>query len=341
MKEMIESDTQIGIISYGLYTPAGFETAEEVSSRSGLTPVEVRALSLERKCRPTQEDQPIPMAVKAAKLAFERAGGIKPEEVDLVLWTGEEYKDYIAQTASIRVQEETGCRNAWAFDLVDQGVTTVLGLRIARDMMIGDQTIKTVLLAGGARNVDLVDYTNPDTFFMLPFSASGGAVLLRRGHDCNILGDIELTVDCEMADEIYVPGGGTEIPFKEDNLNSKIMFFQTPRPEKVKDYLDRRWPQVLAETAQKVLSGHSPDYLALRHLSPSQRQVVLYQLGVRPEQSPALDQWGCHGTNDCLLSLELGIKSQAVKEGSLVALVAGGIGFTYAAALIRWGSSKG
>ena len=145
-------------------------------------------LGIERKCKPTPEDQPIPMAVKAAKQAFERAGGIKPEEVDLVLWTGEEYKDYIAQTASIRVQEETGCRNAWAFDLVDQGVTTVLGLRIARDMMIGDQTIKTVLLAGGTRNVDLVDYTNPDTRFMLPFSASGGAVLLRRGHERQYLG---------------------------------------------------------------------------------------------------------------------------------------------------------
>ncbi len=331
---------QIGIVSYGLYTPAGFETAEEVSARSGLSLEAVRALGLERKCRPDREDQPVPMAVRAAELAFARAEGIKPGEVDLVLWTGEEYKDYIAQTASIRVQEETGCRNAWAFDLVDQGVTTVLGLRIARDMMIGDRTINTVLLAGGTRNVDLVDYTNPDTRFMLPFSASGGAVLLRRGHGRNILGDIEFTVDCEMADEVYVPGGGTEIPFREDILDSKIMFYQTPRPEKVKKYLEERFPQALAETAQKALSGLSPDYLALRHLIPTQRTTVLNQLGLRPEQSPALDRWGCHGTNDCLLSLELGIKSKAIKEGSLIALVAGGIGFTYGASLVHWGPFK-
>lgn len=337
---MNKENTPIGMVSYGLYSPAGFETADEIAARSGLTPDEVRALGLERKCQPAPEDQPVPMAVKAAKLAFERAGGIKPEEVDLVLWTGEEYKDYIAQTASIRVQEETGCRNAWAFDLVDQGVTTVLGLRVGRDMMIGDKTINTVLLAGGTRNVDLVDVSNPDTRFMLPFSAGGGAVLLRRGHDRNILGDIELTVDSEMADEVYVPGGGTEIPFKADNLNSKIMFFQTPRPELVKNYLDGRWPQALAETAQKVLAGLSPDYLALRHLTPAQRSAVLDQLGVKPEQSPALDQWGCHGTNDVLLSLDLGLKSGAVKDGSRVVMVSGGIGFTYATALIHWGSFK-
>ncbi|MBI5582860.1 MAG: hypothetical protein HY892_03460 [Deltaproteobacteria bacterium] len=338
---MNNTDAQIGMVSYGLYTPAGFETADGIAARSGLTPDEVSALGVERKCKPTPEDQPVTMAVKAAKQAFERAGGIKPEEVDLVLWTGEEYKDYIAQTASIRVQEETGCRQAWAFDLVDQGVTTVLGLRIARDMMIGDETIKTVLLAGGTRNVDLVDYTNPDTRFMLPFSAGGGAVLLRRGHDRNILGDIELTVDSEMADEVYVPGGGTEIPFRADNLDSKIMFFQTPRPEKVKTYLEDRWPQALAETAQKVLAGQIPDYLALRHLTPAQRAAVLDRLGVGPEQSPALDQWGCHGTNDVLLSLDLGLKSGSVKDGSRVVMVSGGIGFTYAAALIRWGSFKG
>ncbi|MFH0786821.1 MAG: 3-oxoacyl-[acyl-carrier-protein] synthase III C-terminal domain-containing protein [Pseudomonadota bacterium] len=338
---MIRTVDQIGMVSYGLYTPAGFETADEIASRSGLTPAEIRALGIERKCKPTLEDQPIPMAVKAANQAFERADGIKPEEVDLVLWTGEEYKDYIAQTASIRVQEETGCRNAWAFDLVDQGVTTVLGLRIARDMMIGDQSIKTVLLAGGTRNGDLVDYSNPDTRFMLPFSAGGGAVLLRRGHERNILHKVAFMVDPEMADEVYVPGGGTEVPFSADNLNSKIMFFQTPRPEVVKTYLEGRWPQALAEAAQKVLSGHSPDYLALRHLNPAQRTAVLKQLGLNPEQSAALDQWGCHGTNDVILSLDLGLKSGALKDGSRLVLVSGGIGFTYAAALIRWGFFQG
>ena len=329
--------TNIGIVSYGLYLPAGTETAEQIAARSGLSIEAVRGLGIEGKCRPEAEDQPVTMAVKAARQALERAEGINPEDVDLILWTGEEYKDYIAQTASIRLQEEVGCRKAWAFDLVGQGITTVLGLRIARDMMISDANINTVLLAGGTRNVDLVDYTNPDTHFMLPFSASGGAVLLRRNYDRNRLGEIVLTVDPEMADEIYVPGGGTEIPFREDNLNSKIMFFQTPHPEKVAAYLNQRFPQALAEAAQKVLPDAAPDFLALRHLAPAQRTLVLNRLGIRPDHSPALDQWGCHGTNDVLCSLDFGIKGGTLKDGSRVVLLAAGIGFTYAAAVIYWG----
>ena len=137
----------IGVVSYGLYIPDGFETADAVAEKSGLTVDAVKALGIERKFIPATDDQPVTMAVKAAKQAFKGARDIKPLDVDVVLWTGEEHKDYIAQTASIRLQEEVGCCNAWAFDLVGQGVTSILGLRVARDLMIGDQTVNTVLLA--------------------------------------------------------------------------------------------------------------------------------------------------------------------------------------------------
>jgi len=332
---MIAPQGKIGIVSYGLYTPEAFETAEDLAARSGLTLPEVRTLGIERKCRPSREDQPVTMAVNAAKQAFDRAGEIEPEDVDLILWTGEEYKDYVAQTAAIRLQEEVGCRRAWAFDLVGQGVTTLLGLRVARDMMRSDPTINTVLLAGGTRNVDLVDCRNPHTHWLLPLSASGGALVLRRDGR-HTLEEIILVVDPEMADEVYVPGGGTEIPFSADNLGSAIMFYNTPHPEIVSDYLAGRWIEALTEAAARALGGRSADYLALPHLSPAQRDAVLSRLGVSPERSAPLDHWGCHGTNDALISLDLAVKNGWIREGSCVVLVSGGIGFTYAAARIHW-----
>lgn len=336
---MEEDQLSIGIVSYGLYLPDSFETAEEVSVRAGIAVGEVRGLGIERKCRPAKDDQPVAMAVKAAKQAFAGTEEVRPEEVDVVIWTGEEYKDYIAQTPSIRLQEEVGCSRAWAFDLVGQNVTSIQGIKLARDLMAGDETINTVLLAGGTRNVDLVDYTNRDTRFLLASSASGGALLLKRHHRSNRLVATAFRVDCEMSDEVYVPGGGTEIPFSADNLDSDIMFYQVQHPTMVRNYLERRWTGALSETAGKALSGYSPDYIALRHLSPLERSAVLKGLGVRPEQSAALEQWGCHGTNDVILSLDLGLKSGAIQDGFNVLLLTGGIGFTYAAALIRWGAA--
>jgi 3-oxoacyl-[acyl-carrier-protein] synthase III len=77
--------------------------------------------------------------------------------------------------------------------------------------------------------------------------------------------------------------------------------------------------------------------VALRHLRPIDRLEVLGALGVGPEQSTPLDLWGCHGTNDVILSMELGQQSGAIRDHSLVLLLSGGIGFTYASAAIRWG----
>ena len=298
---------------------------------------DLHALGIRERYLPSDEDQPVVMAVKAAQKALASANHLDPMEVDVVIWIGEEYKDYIAQTPSIRLQEETGCRNAWAFDLVAQGVTLIQGLRMARDLITGDDSIQTVLLAGGTRNIDLVDPKNPDTRFLIPCSASGAAAIVRKDYGRNVLLDTAFLVDSEMADEVYVPGGGTEIPFSPENLNTDVMYFQTPHPEKVADYLKQRWTVALGDIAKRLKGADKTAYLALRHLAPLDRKKVLEALNLASHQSMDLENYGHHGTNDPLISLDLGIKQNAVKDNDIVTLLTGGIGFTYAAASIRWG----
>jgi 3-oxoacyl-[acyl-carrier-protein] synthase-3 len=340
---MDQSAFQIGLVGYGLYLPQDFETAAAVAGRSGLTRERVTAdLGIEGKCKPARDDQPIPMAVEAARQALSRAPGVTPGDIDVVIWTGEEYKDYIAQTASIRLQEEVGARKAWAFDLVGQGVTSLIGMRVARDMMMGDPSIRTVLLAGGTRNVDLVDYTNPHTRWMLATSASGGAMVLRRDYPRNLLLSIAIIVDSDMADEVYVPGGGTLHPFSSENLGTESMYFHVPHPEIVDDYLDRRMATRIVEVVQEAMAtagllGRGPDYLALRHLRPHEQTRVLDAFDFRADQSDSLADVGHHGPNDVLISLDRGLRRGAIRDGARVALASGGIGFTYAAALLQWG----
>lgn len=327
----------VGIVSYGLCLPETIESADEIAAQYGMTVDELHALGIRQRYLPSDEDQPVAMAVKAARKALESANHMDPMEVDVVIWTGEEYKDYIAQTPSIRLQEETGCRNAWAFDLVAQGVTLIQGFRMARDLITGDDSIQTVLLAGGTRNIDLVDGKNPDTRFLMPYSASGGAAIVRKDYGRNMLLDTAFLVDSEMADEVYVPGGGTEIPFSPENLNTDVMYFQTPHPEKVADYLKQRWTVALGDIAKRLKGADKTAYLALRHLAPLDRKKVLKALNLASHQSIDLENYGHHGTNDPLISLDLGIKQNAVKNGDIVTLLTGGIGFTYAAATVRWG----
>ena len=77
--------------------------------------------------------------------------------------------------------------------------------------------------------------------------------------------------------------------------------------------------------------------MALRHLAPNDRQRVLDELHLGTEKSPPLTNWGHHGPNDVIISIDLGLKAGTIRQGSFVALASGGIGFNYAAALIQWG----
>jgi 3-oxoacyl-[acyl-carrier-protein] synthase-3 len=183
-----------------------------------------------------------------------------------------------------------------------------------------------------------VDYTNPDTRWLLPISASGGAVLLRRGYSANLLQETAFFIDPQMADEVYVPGGGTVHPFSPENLSTKIMYYQTPRPEIISQYLSLQFAKTLTEVIRRVAGTRkSLVYLALRHLSPKDRESVLRELNLSPEKSESLEEVGCHGTNDPLISLDLAMKRGAVSDGAKVVLASAGIGFSYAAAAIQWG----
>ncbi len=85
-------------------------------------------------------------------------------------------------------------------------------------------------------------------------------------------------------------------------------------------------------------SGDVPDYLALRHLWPKERAKVLGELKLRAESTDALTDMGHHGPIDVIISLDRGVKRKFIKNGSRVVLVSAGIGFTYGAALIQWGT---
>ncbi|MBC8443607.1 MAG: hypothetical protein H8D81_00675 [Deltaproteobacteria bacterium] len=49
-------------------------------------------------------------------------------------------------------------------------------------------------------------------------------------------------------------------------------------------------------------------------------------------------EFGHHGQNDQILSLELGIEEGRLKNGDLVLMIAAGIGYAWNALVMRWGT---
>jgi 3-oxoacyl-[acyl-carrier-protein] synthase-3 len=79
------------------------------------------------------------------------------------------------------------------------------------------------------------------------------------------------------------------------------------------------------------------DYLAILHFKRSAHEAVLGELGLGPENTTYLEDYGHLGQNDQVLSLELGLATGKVHPGSRIVFVGAGLGFVWAATVIRWG----
>ena len=79
------------------------------------------------------------------------------------------------------------------------------------------------------------------------------------------------------------------------------------------------------------------DYLATLLVKKSAHDYLVNQLGIDPEQTRYLAEFGHHGQNDQILSLELALEENRLKDGDLVLMISAGIGYAWNATALRWG----
>jgi 3-oxoacyl-[acyl-carrier-protein] synthase-3 len=332
----------IGIRSTACYIPDQYMTSQDISEASGIPQhiIETK-LGIIKKPIPGEHDHSCEMGIRAAKQAIEKAK-IDPLEIDLVIYIGEEHKEYPVWTAALKLQQEIGAYNAWGFDAALRCSTTLMAMKVAKTMMLGDDTIRTVLLAGGYRNVDLIDYTNPRTRFMYNLAAGGGAMILQKDYEHNQVLETRVITDGSFSEDVIVAAGGTKCPMTKVALNLRMNYLDVPDPEAMKDRLEKKsmanFIQVIKDSLK--MSGYSEediDYLGILHMKKSAHDYVLEQLGLSPEQSIYLENYGHVGQIDQIISLELGVEQQRIKPGDLVVLVSAGIGYAWSATTIKWG----
>ncbi|MCP4420568.1 MAG: hypothetical protein GY805_28510, partial [Chloroflexi bacterium] len=184
----------VGIVATGTYSPENYLTAEEIAEAGDLPEWVVRdKLGISKKHVGGPDDHPNEMGIKAALNCLAKTD-IQPEEIDVVLCTTEEWREYLLWTSGIHLAHEIGATNAWAIDIHNRCATTVSGMKMAKDMMIADPEINTVLIAGGYRISDFINFKNKRTTFLWNIGSGGGAMLLRKNWGRNhVLGTHMIT----------------------------------------------------------------------------------------------------------------------------------------------------
>ena len=345
----------VGIASIGTYSPEGILTAADIAERSGYPEWVIRdKFGITQKHVAGPDDQPNEMGIKAALDCLSQTD-IQPEEIDVVLCTTEEWREYTLWTSGIHLAYEIGATNAWAMDVHTRCATTVGAMKMAKDMMIADPEINTVLIAGGYRVSDFINFQNPRTTFLWNIGSGGGAMLLRKNHPRNHVLGSHLIADGYMSKHVIVPASGTvQFPNPQamaapQGVTETDFYFDLVEPELMKDRLNAvsmdNWVKCVDEALRK--SGSRPDgasytkadldFLNMVLIKPSGHKEMLERLGLTEEQSVYLHDIGHTGEQDAMFGIREGLKQGRLKDGDLMAIVAAGIGYVWAAGIVKWG----
>ncbi|HCL57874.1 MAG TPA: hypothetical protein DHW82_12830 [Spirochaetia bacterium] len=348
------SQEYVGIVGYGIYIPETFMTAKQVSEATKGKWSEdavIQKLGFKKKPVPGANDGTQEMGVKAGLDALKRTG-VDPKEIDLILCIGEEWKEYPLTTSGIYIQEKIGAVNAWSIDIQQRCNTTVAALKIAKDMMIADPSINTAMIVGGYRNGDFIDYTDPAVSFMYNLAAGGGALILKKGYKKNVVLGTHIMTDGSLARDAGVEYGGIIKPLEslpkdvlEDVLKRGNKSLRVFDDEHMKSRLNEvsmpNWFQCVDKALEKSgMTRKNLSFLNVLHFKYSMYQYMLKELGLNETQSVYLDEYGHVGQIDQFISMYEGEKQGKLKDGSVMAVIAAGIGYVWGATIIQWGPVK-
>ena len=341
------STQNVGIVGIGIYLPQSTMSAAEISTATkGVwsTQAIIDKLGIVQKTIPGKNDGTQEMGALAA-LDCLKNSEVKPEEIDVILCFGEEWKEYPLTTSALYIQDRIGAINAWGIDVQNRCCTSVAAMKMAKDMLVADDEINVILVCGGYRNGDFVDYTDKDMSMMYNLGTGGGAILLKKNANKNLLLGSHLIADGSISRTAGVEIGGTACPMTPENVAEGYKSLRLMDPQRMKDRLNevsqKNWMTCIDQALRKSkLQRKDIGYLDILHIKRSGHLGMLKDLDLREDQSIYLENYGHIGQVDQILSLYLALKEGKVKDGTVVCMIAAGIGYVWAASIVVWGDAQ-
>lgn len=334
------STVPIGIAGFGTYFPERIETAADLVERTGIPEAVLRdKMGIRQRHVAGERDTVTRMAAEAAKRAIQRAG-IDPAQIGLVISHGSEHKDHLVWNAASKIMHEVGASNAYAFEMYALCAGAPIAMNTARAMMQVDPRLRWVLLAAGSRENDLINFRNERSRFMFNFGAGGGAMLLQRDAARNLILGAAAYTDGTLSETVVLTraavGDGAPVV---GELHGRL---DVVDPE----YMAGRLGEVSLPNFIRVITEAVEQsgarlgdvrFLGITHMKRSFYLQILETLGLTPEQSVYLEDYGHVQSVDQVLALELGLAQGKIREGDLIVLAGAGTGYTWSAIAVRWG----
>ncbi|MDX2160819.1 MAG: 3-oxoacyl-ACP synthase [bacterium] len=332
--------TSIGIAGFGTFFPPSIQTAADIAPLSGIPEAVLRNKMGIRQRHIARDGETVTyMATEAAKAAIAQAS-IAPEQIGVVISHGSEYKDHLVWNAAAKIQHNVGAVNAYAFEMYALCAGAPIALNIAKAMMVGDPRIQYALLAAGSRENDLINLQNERSRFMFNFGAGGGAMILQRDAEKNLILGASAITDGSLNESVILTEAaiGTGQPVLGDlkgRLDVTDPEYMAARLGETSLHNFTRVIREAVETSGAALNDVK--FLGITHMKRSFYTEILASVGLTPEQSVYLEDYGHVQSVDQVLALQLGLAAGKIHDGDLIVLAGAGTGYTWSAVAVRWG----
>jgi 3-oxoacyl-[acyl-carrier-protein] synthase-3 len=331
--------SRISVAATASYLPERWMSASEVAARSGIPEqVIVDKFGLRGKHIAAEDEHVSDLSVRAVEALLAESGA-DPAEIDVLMYYGSTWKDYGVWQAAPWIAHRVGATRAYAVEYDNVSCGTPVALRLARDMLLAEDEVRTMLVVAACRESYLLDYGNARSRFMFNFGDGAVAGLLVKDGGRNELLGCHGITDGSFSLQVKVPAGGSVSP------NGGYRFLDVADPAAMKEGLDRVSLANFVAAARGALErsgGASLDdvgYLCGIHLKPSMHRALLAELGLDPARAAYLDDTGHMSGVDPLLALDRAARAGELRDGELVLLLAAGTGYTWAASVVRWGDA--
>ena len=326
---------RVGLAATASYLPERWMTAAEVGERAGIPEqVIVEKFGLRGKHIAAPDEHVSDLSVKRGGAAARRRPASIRRTIDVVMYYGSMWRDYAVWQAAPHIAHRLGATKAFAVEYDNVSHGTTIALRVARDLLRAEAELKNVLVVAACRESYLIDYANERSRFMFNFGDGAVAGLL--------VGDPTGTRSSGARDHQRLVLAAGEGPRRRLRRPRGLPVPGRADPAAMKGGLDQEsLPNFVAAARGAVersgLDDRDLAFLCPLHTKRSMFLALLAELGMREDQAVYLDDTGHMSGVDPLLGLDRAVRDGRVRDGDAVLLLAAGTGYTWAAAVVRWG----
>lgn len=328
MKQLVRNVKIIGTGSYvpeTIYTNEYLETIIETNSEWIFENIGIKERRIASKNESTSD-----LASRAGEIAIKDAG-LSTDDIDLIIVATATPDRKAPSTAAI-VQSKIGAFNAAAFDINAVCSGFLFAMSVA-SQYIASGVYNNILVIGADTFSKITDWTRRDAVF---FGDGAGAAVLSSGNVTE--GFLAYRLYTDSSKDMYgftIPGGGSEIPLNNENLNEQ--YFQMNGKSvfnSATSALPKAINQVLEDTGLKIddidiMIPHQPSIKIL--------QKTAEIIGLPFEKVMTnMDRYANTSGGTIPILLDEVNKLGKLKKGSIVLFAAVGSGWTYGASIIKW-----